>query len=248
MAGFRIPGPLGVDDSSPGCTRLPGVAEHAPGVVGANVGDGLPGAPGFDPEVINSSAFTPRTREKAEQGARNLAIRFLPAGTTLYRIGSTRRFGEAIPAHANFESPWWMQENDFHRILNAGFQDTSWAARIFPAIASAWGTECDLQVSVKTRFDLCAWIGAGKAIDFEGQAVNDSDPAGYWFPDEGLRQLYIPGLREPCHGHPGLWRYAFTNRSTEPWLPIGAQNNLVTGKSYIPRADGQTVLPTGRRT
>ena len=148
---------------------------------------------------------------------------------------------------ANFASPWWMRKSEFERILAKGLQDTAWAARVLPAIATAWGTECDLQVSVETTVDLYAWIGDGKAIDYGGRAVRDSDSAAYWFPEKDLLQLYIPGLKESHQGHSRLWEFAFTARSIEPWLPIGTQKNLATGKSFVASADSQTILPPGKR-
>jgi hypothetical protein len=267
MVGFRIPGLLNASNATTGHSRTGCVAGFPPGPLGLTAGrgrseigdsDGLnkypvPGTPQQQPfselesNVVNASAFTPSTRAKAGEGVRLIAIRLLPTGTVLYRIGSTKKFGAPLPVDSNFESPWWMRKNEFDRILAKGLQDTSWAARVLPAIATAWGTECDLQVAVTTEVDLYAWVGEGKAIDYAGMAVSDSNPGAYWFPEKDLLQLYIPGLKELPGGRANLWQSAFGARSVDPWLPIGSQRNVATGKPFVPRAESSTVLPPGKR-
>ena len=267
IVGFRIPGPLHSINATTSYSRTDCVAGFPTGPLGltaergrSKIGDigrldkpPVPVATQHQPfselesNVVNAVAFTTNARAKAEDGVRLIAIRLLPAGTVLYRIGSTKKFGTTLPVDSNFESPWWMRKNEFDRILTKGLQDTAWAARVLPAIATAWGTECDLQVCVKTEVDLYAWIGEGKAIDYGGSAVSDADDAAYWFPEKDLLQLYIPGLKELPRGRTKLWQSVFGARSIDPWLPIGTQKNLATDKSYVPRAQSSIVLPPGRR-
>lgn len=265
MSGYRVPweqdqGARGALASS-GC-----VAGFEPGPVGAadaaaaEPADTWPGEPTghrrraagqpfseLERRVANAAAFTLKTKARAEQGARLMAIQLLPAGTTLYRIGSTLNKGKRVPPSAQFSSPWWMRRAEFDRILGKGQQDTSWSARVLLAIASAWGSECDLQVSATTTVDLYAWIGKGKAIDVHGTAVPDDDPAAHWVPEPDLLQLYVPGLGEPTSDHHRLFHQVLGQRSLEPWLPIGAQTHLPSGKPFVPAKDGPKVLPPGRR-
>jgi hypothetical protein len=201
----------------------------------------------LDASVANASDFTPSARADAEKGMRLLAIRLLPAGTTLYRIGSTTRNGKPVPDDRQFSSPWWMRRHELDRILAKGLQDTAWAARVQLAIAEAWGTCCDLQVTATTRVDLYAWIGEGKALRADGVAVPDDDAAVMWFPEKDLLQLYLPGLGSCPDGQTPRWRTALGDRSLEPWLPIGHQRNLATGRPFVDRAASRQALPAGRR-
>ena len=231
-----------------GCPKAPkGFAHPNPSIAEQPARRSSRPYPHLDTAVANASAFTPATRANAESGVHLRAIRLLPAGTTLYRIGSSTRHGEPVPDDRQFSSPWWMRRHELERILAKGLQDTAWAGRVLLAIAEAWGTRCDLQVTATTAVDLYAWIGEGKAIDAEGHAVKDDHPAAFWFPEKDLLQLFVPGLALCADGQPPLWQTAFSARSIEPWLPIGTQRNLATGRAHVARAASRQALPPGRR-
>ena len=251
MAGFRIPGPLQAGDADPINSRSACVAGFPLGPFGLNPAMSAESAfrlhsgdqfSELDSNVVNTFGFTPHAKADAQKGVKLVAIRLLPAGTVLYRIGSTMSGKNSLPTDQNFASSWWMRKHEFDRILAKGLQDTAWAARVLLAIAEVFGSKCDLQVCAETTVDLYAWIGEGKAIDRNGTAVSDLDTTAYWFPEKDLLQLYIPGLKEPHRGHSMLWKRAFTGRTTEPWLHIGTQKNLITSKSFVARADSKTIL------
>jgi hypothetical protein len=189
--------------------------------------------------AVNAAFFDASARRDAERGATVLAVQRLPAGSTLYRIGNSA----ARHADDNFSSAWWLRLQELELILRKGQRDTAWAGRVMLAIAEAFGSRCDLQISVQTTCDLDAWLGAGKALSKHGQALPHDDPNAYWWPEPGLTQLYVPGLRQVLPGHSSaLWRSAFSARQRDPWLPIGQQTNLSTGQPY-----SNTRLPAGRR-
>lgn len=265
MATFSAPGPLGNYVLSCVCTdnarhfrQRPGLSErvpvsHAPVppshcALTRQTPDSHPArslAPdhaALDLDVINAIYCNSAARWNMERGATPRAIERLPAGSSLYRIGSTKAHQKELPVQANYTSPWWFRRQELERILAKGQQDTSWAARVMAAIAKAWGSECDLQVSVTTACELYAWYGEPKAIDERGNSVDASDPGAYWIPDKDLMQFYIPGL-------PGteLWRHVFSEPCAIPWLWPGTQVNLVTGRPYTPARDKESTMPPGQR-
>ncbi len=190
-------------------------------------------------EPVNARFFDPAALSDARRGAESLALYRLPAGTTLYRIGNSG----ARHGNHNFSAPWWLRPQDLQQILRKGQRDTAWAARVMLAIAQAFGSRCDLQVSVQTTCELQAWRGVGRALSVQGRAVAQDDVDAYWIPEPGLPQLYIPGLRRVLPGASSeLWSRVFGARQITDWLPIGAQANLATGRPY-----SSTPLPPGRR-
>jgi hypothetical protein len=192
-----------------------------------------------DDAPVNARFFDAAARDDARRGAESLALLRLPAGSTLYRIGNSG----ARHRNDNFGAPWWLRPQELQQILRKGQRDTAWAARVMLAIAEAFGSRCDWQVSVQTRCELQGWLGVGKALSVQGRAVMPDDADAYWIPEPGLLQLYIPGLRRVLPGgSSALWTHAFGARQIVDWLPIGTQANLATGRPY-----SGSPLPAGRR-
>ncbi len=184
--------------------------------------------------VANAADFTDAAAREAQRGLVIGGRTLLKAGTELYRVGHS----EGAP---NYGSAWWMQRAELDRILHKGQRDTGWAARVMLAIAKAWGSDCRRQLYVKTVCDLYAWHGPGRPITARGDPTTVHDPAAHWFPEDGLAQLYIPGLTRSTGGEP-LWRRVFSQCDSVPFLFAGTQTNLATGQAFsgIP-------LPSGRR-
>lgn len=179
--------------------------------------------------AVNEPFFDASARRDAERGASVLAVHRLPAGSTLYRIGNSA----ARHDDDNYSAAWWLRPLELQQILRKGQRDTAWAGRVMLAIAEAFGSRCDLQISVQTTCELDAWLGAGKALSKDGQAMAHDDPNAYWVPEAGLMQLYVPGLRQRLPGQSSaLWRSAFSARQRNPWLAIGQQTNLATKQPY----------------
>lgn len=191
--------------------------------------------PDLPPVPANAAAAGEASRRAASRGLQVQALRTLPVGTRLYRVGDLAR-------GPNYGSPWWMEKSALDRIMGKGQRDPAWAARVLLAIADAWGSDCGLQLSAQTEAPLLAWSGEGRTITRDGKATSAGDPQGYWFPEAGIVQFYIPGLADGEAGCP-LWQRVLGQRAAVPFLVAGNQASLNSGRPFQPAG----ALPPGLR-
>lgn len=162
----------------------------------------------------------------------------IPRGTKLRRIGHSAIKRLPVPEADNYQSPWWVLESDFRKILCTGMRDPAWAARIALAIASGWGGNCRLQVEATLDTPLYAWAGAGRAFPAGAakESVDAADPRAYWFPDPTITQMFIPGMRYlPRSAARAIWATSFREQRTFPLLIAGSQLAW-DGSAFLPRS------------
>lgn len=204
MGGYVVPGQWGA-----GCE--PGPTEPALGAEAS-------------PAPANAGAVDEASRHAAGRGLQVQALRTLPVGTRLYRVGD-------LAKGPNYGSPWWMEKSALDRIMAKGQRDPAWSARVLLAISDAWGSDCGLQLSAQTEAPLQAWAGEGRILTWDGKATSAGDPLGYWFPEAGIVQLYIPGLADAQAGCP-LWQRVLGQRAAVPFLVAGNQVSLNSRRPF----------------
>jgi hypothetical protein len=148
--------------------------------------------------TLNADLSTTKAElERAQAGIRSPRVVTLSAGEALFRFASTKnqKTGESIPSDRWALGPWWVQEEDYHKIL-ARFQDGQMGfgtiARAALAVQPSW-SNMDVSVKAVLLQDVNVYVGRG-ATQYHDVLPNGMHVTLTGWPD--ITQVYVPNLRD----------------------------------------------------
>ena len=133
---------------------------------------------------------------RAKQGMRSPKVVTLPAGQILFRFASTKnmRTGARIPSGQWARGAWWIQEHDYHRIIDRftrGQLSLGTVGRSAAAVQPSWS---NMDVSIKAYLVEEMNVYAGQGLtQYRDPLPNGMVVTLTGWPD--IQQIYIPDIR-----------------------------------------------------